>query len=57
MDKWKENHIKLMKRGGNKRLKEFLKKIGFNENLLKQDLYFTKILNYYRSLVIIFNIS
>ena len=57
MDKWKEKHLQLMKRGGNKRLTEFFKKNEINPNISRDDIYFTKLLEYYRKLVITFLIS
>ena len=50
MDKWKPNHIKLMKVGGNKRLRTLLKEYGVSLRN-SEELYFTKLLEYYRSLV------
>ena len=51
MDKWKARHVQLMKNGGNTRLKKLLKEFGVDHNYPREELYYTKLLDYYRTCV------
>jgi ADP-ribosylation factor GTPase-activating protein 1 len=51
MDKWKAKHVQLMKNGGNNRLKKLLNEYGVDHNYPKEVLYYTKLLDYYRTCV------
>ena len=53
MDKWKESEVALMKAGGNKRLKVYLDKIGYNpkNNVNHIPVYKFKAVEYYRALL------
>ena len=48
MDKWKARHVELMKNGGNNRLKRLLIEYGVDLTFPREDLYYTKLLDYYR---------
>ena len=51
LDKWNEAQIKLIKCGGNKRLKNFLLSFNINKNINKRKLYMSEIMCYYRRML------
>ena len=53
MDSWNENQISMMKNGGNGRLRDLLKIYEIKSNYSKDLLYSTKLLDFYRRLVIL----
>ncbi len=52
MDSWNENQINLMKNGGNQRLRDLFKIYEINQNYSPELLYSTKLLDFYRRLVL-----
>lgn len=46
------NQVELMKIGGNKKLKEFLRFCGLDNNINKKVLYNSKVMNFYRKMVL-----
>ena len=51
LDKWNEAQIKLIKCGGNERLKNFLLSFNINKNINKRKLYMSEIMCYYRRML------
>ena len=48
LEQWNKNQLKIMKIGGNKRLKLFLENYNVPKNIGKKDLYNSKLMVYYR---------
>ena len=48
IDQWTQDHVNLMKVGGNKKLKDFLISNEIPENIDKKEIYCSNIMNYYR---------
>ena len=56
MDSWNENQLKMMRLGGNKRLKDLLSVFSCDPKLSSENIFNSNLLDFYRKLVLKINI-